>query len=206
MASDRFGYASAEHTVTVTVEQNKSGIVFADLADSPVHNAAISLCADEVMTYRKENGAYYFDPEQAVSKIDGLIMMMCLTEQTEIVAAVTDTEAMDDGTLSAGKKGFLQAAISCGAVHLQNGSFCPEQNLTAADAAYMAMRLLGIPAMSAKQEFSDLQTVPAWACTALVSADSTGILQAIGGTLDADRELTRAEFASMLQKMKDYKR
>ncbi len=204
-ATDRFGSASAERTVTVSVEKNESGIYFADLDDSPIHNAAIRLCASEIMTYRMENGAYYFDPDETVSKIDCLVMMMCLTGQTEIVTAVTDTEAMDDTALSAGKKGFLQAAISCGAVYLQNGSFYPESDLTAADAAYMAMRLLGVPALSAKQEFSDLQTVPAWACTALVSADSAGILQAMDGALDAGRVLTRADVAKLLQNMKAYK-
>lgn len=204
VASDCYGNTSVERTVTVTVAQNQSGIMFADLAESPVHNAAISLCAEEVMTYRMENGAYYFDPDQTVSKIDGLIMMMCLTGKTDTVVAVTDTEAMDDGKLSAGKKGFLQAAIAGGVAHLQNGSFAPESELTAADAAYMAMRLLGIPALSAKKEFSDLQAAPAWACTALVSADSTGILESNGDALDANRVLTRAEFAQMLQKMKAY--
>lgn len=205
VASDRFGNLSAERKVTVTVTENKSGIYFADLTGDPIHNAAISLCADEIMTYRKENGAYYFDPSAPVSKIDCLIMMMCLTGQTEIVTAVTDTEAMDDKTLSAGKKGFLQAGISCGAVYLQGGSFHPEEELTAADAAYMAVRLLGIPVLSAKQEFADLQTVPAWACTALVSADAAGILQAKDGKLDAERVLTRADLAEILQNMKDYR-
>ncbi len=204
LASDRFGNTSAPHTVTVTVTENKSGIVFADLADSPVHNAAIRLCEADVMTYRMENGAYYFDPDAPVSKIDCLIMMMCLTGQDEVVTAVTDTEAKDDGALSAGKKGFLQAAIAHGAVYLQNGAFSPEHDVTAADAAYMAMRLLGVPALSAKQEFADLQSVPAWACTALVSADSAGVLQAMDGLLDADRVLTRADVALLLENMKAY--
>lgn len=205
VAADCYGASSAEHTVTVTVTENESGIYFSDLADSEVHNAAIRLCADEIMTYRRENGAYWFDPGETVSKIDCLIMMMCLTGQTEIVAAVTDTEAMDDTALSAGKKGFLQAAISCGAVYLENGSFYPENELTAADAAYMAMRLLEIPALSAKQEFADLQEAPTWACTALVSADSAGVLQAIDGMLDASRVLTRADVAEILENMKAYR-
>lgn len=204
IASDRYGNESAECTVNIQVSENKSGIYFADLADAPVHNAAISLCADNIMTYRMQDGAYYFDPDEPVSKIDCLIMMMCLTGQNELVTAVTDTEAKDDGTLSAGKKGFLQAAIAHGAVYLQNGAFAPQSDVTAADAAYMAMRLLGVPTLSAKQEFSDLQSAPAWACTALVSADSAGILQAMDGLLDASRVLTRADVALLLQNMKAY--
>ena len=203
-ASDRYGNTSAECTVNIQVVENESNLCFADLADSPVHNAAISLCAENIMTYRMQDGAYYFDPASPVSKIDCLIMMMCLTGQNEAVTAVTDTEANDDGTLSAGKKGFLQAAIAHGAVYLQDGAFDPQSDVTAADAAYMAMRLLGVPALSAKQEFADLQSAPAWACTALVSADSAGILQAMNGMLDASRVLTRADVAFLLQNMKAY--
>lgn len=204
VASDRYGNTSAECTVNIQVTENKSNLCFADLADSPVHNAAISLCADKIMTYRMQDGAYYFDPDEPVSKIDCLIMMMCLIGQNEAVTAVTDTEANDDGTLSAGKKGFLQAAIARGAVYLQDGVFDPQSDVTAADAAYMAMRLLGVPALSAKQDFADLQSAPAWACTALVSADSAGILQAMNGFLDASRVLTRADVAFLLQNMKAY--
>lgn len=204
VATDRYGAASAEGTVTFSVTENRSGIYFSDLTDSPIHNAAIRLCESDVMTYQMKDGAYVFLPEETVSKIDCLVMMMCLLGQTEIVTAVTDTEAMDDGTLSAGKKGFLQAAIASGAVYLENGSFGPDEAVTAADAAYMAMRLLGMPTLSAKQEFADLEATPVWACTALVSADSAGILEAEGGLLDAGKVLTRADVAQILDNMLQY--
>lgn len=204
IATDYYGASSAEGTVNFSVVENESGIYFSDLADSPIHNAAIRLCESDVMTYQMKDGEYVFLPEETVSKIDCLVMMMCLLGQTEIVTAVTDTEAMDDGSLSAGKKGFLQAAIQSSAVYLENGAFKPEEAVTSADAAYMAMRLLGLPTLSAKQEFADLESTPAWACTALVSADSAGILEAEDGLLSAGKVLTREDVARVLDNMLKY--
>lgn len=204
VATDRYGASSPERTVTISVVKNKTGLYFADLVGSPVHNAAIRLCADEVMTYRTGENGYLFDPEGPVSKIDCLVMMMCLCGQAEQVSAAADTEAMDDGVLTAGKRGFLQAGLALGAVHLEDGMFNPNDPVTAADAAYMATVLLGVPALSAKQPFSDLEATPIWACVALVSADSSGLLPARDGLLDADATLTRADLAQLLENMRLY--
>lgn len=204
IAADRYGASSPERTVSISVVKNNTGLYFADLEGSAIHNAAIRLCADEVMTYRIGEGGYRFDPEEPVSKIDCLIMMMCLCGQAEQVSAAADSEAMDDGMLSAGKRGFLQAGISLGAVHLEDGMFRPGDPVTAADAAYMATALLDVPALSAKQPFSDLEATPVWACAALVSADSSGLLSARNGLLDADAVLTRADVVQLLENMRLY--
>ena len=196
--------AAPAATVTFTVSENDTGLYFEDLKGSPVHNAAIRLCAEEVMTYRLEKGKYYFDPEETVSKIDCLVMMMCLMGQDENVTAAADTEALDDKTLSSGKKGFLRNAISTGWVYLEQGRFSPDAPVNVADVVYMAMGMLGAPALSPKQEFTDLNATPAWACTALVSADSTGIWEATDGLLDASRVLTREELVKLFQNMRSY--
>lgn len=204
VASDRYGACSPERTVSISVVKNKTGLYFADLEGSPVHNAAIRLCADEVMTYRNGGDGYRFDPDEPVSKIDCLVMMMCLCGQAEQVSAAADSEAADDRALSAGKRGFLQRGITLGAVHLEDGMFRPDEPVTAADAAYMATALLGVPALSAKQTFTDLEATPVWACVALVSADSSGILAAHDGVLDASATLTRADVAQLLENMRLY--
>ena len=204
VAVDKYGETSAEGKVTFSAVENPFGLYFADLADSPIHNAAIRLCGANVMTYRKEGGAYYFDPAGEVSKIDCLVMMMCLMGQDEKVTAMADTQASDDSGLSTGKKGFLQTAISAGWIYLENGKFSPQASVTAADATYMAMRILGTPTLAAKQEFTDLQATPVWACTALVSADSAGIREAKDGLLDAYQVLTRADLAQLMENMSAY--
>ena len=124
--------------------------------------------------------------------------------QDEGVTAAADTEALDDKELSSGKKGFLRNAIATGWVYLEQGKFSPDAPVTATDAVDMAMRMLGTPALSPKQEFSDLNTTPAWACTALVSADSTGIWAASDGMLDASRVLTKADLAKLFENMRSY--
>lgn len=205
VASDRYGASAPEKTVTFSVEKNKTGLHFADMTGSPAHNAAIRLCADEVMTYRTGADGYLFEPEKPVSKIDCLVMMLCACGQADGVTAVTDCEAADDDALTAGKRGFLRKGIELGAVHLEDGLFRPNEPVTAADAAFMATALLDVPALSAKQTFSDLDSTPAWACAALVSADSSGILSARDGLLDADGELTREDVALLLENMRNYR-
>ena len=203
-AVDPYGAVSRESTVTITVAGNETGLVFADLERSPAHLAAVKLCASEVMTYREKGGKYYFEPDGEVSKIDCLVMMMCLRGLKEDVTAVADTEALDDEGLSSGKKGFLAYAISEGYVHLEDGRFDPNAPVTAADAAFMAQKLLGIPALAARQEFSDLASAPAWASGSLIAADSAGILRR-DGILDAGQTLDRAGVAALLFAMDQYR-
>ena len=117
---------------------------------------------------------------------------------------MADTQASDDSGLSTGKKGFLQTAIAAGWIYLEDGRFSPMAPVTAADATYMAMRILGTPTLAAKQEFSDLQATPVWACTALVSADSAGIREAKDGLLDAYQVLNREDLAGLLENMYTY--
>lgn len=200
-AVDPYGACSRECEVSLNVEKNGSGILFDDLKDSPIHLAAIGLCADNVMTYRLENGKYLFEPEGEVSKIDLLVMMMCLRGLETEVAAVADTEAIDDAGLSSGKKGFLQYAIAKGVARLEDGKFLPNEPATAADAAFMAQKLLGLPSLAAKKEFSDLADAPAWAEDALVTLDAAGILER-DGALNAGQQLTRADVAGILDGMK----
>ncbi len=205
LAKDRLGASSAEKTVSISTVKNETGLQFADLARSPVHNAAIRLCSEQIMTYHKEGGEYYFRPEETVSKIDCLVMMMCLCGLTDQAQTVSATEVADAQALSAAKKGFLQTAISMNAVHLENGIFRPNEAVTAADAAYMAAALLGLPTLAPKQEFSDLSSTPAWACDALISADSAGIWKAENGALGASETLTRADLALLLENMSRYR-
>lgn len=202
-AIDPYGARSRECTVSISVWKNESGIAFSDLRESPVHLAAIGLCADSIMTYRYENGEYLFEPEKEVSKIDLLVMMMCLRGLSPEVTAVADTEAVDDVGLSSGKKGFLQYAIANGIVRLEDGKFDPEAPATAADAAFMAQKLLGLPTLAAKQKFPDLADAPAWAGEALITLDAAGVF-ARNGALDAGQVLTRADAAMILDGMKRF--
>ena len=200
-AVDIYGARSRECTVSMDVSENETGILFADLQDSPAHLAAIGLCADSIMTYRMENGEYRFEPDGEVSKIDLLVMMMCLRGLSGEVSAVADTEAVDDAGLSSGKKGFLQYAIAKGIVRLEDGKFAPNEPATAADAAFMAQKLLGLPTLAAKQKFSDLGDVPAWAEDALVTMDAAGVFRR-DGALDAGQKLTRVDVVEILDAMK----
>ena len=84
---------------------------------------------------------------------------------------------------------------------MEDGKFLPNEPATAADAAFMAQKLLGLPSLAAKKEFSDLADAPAWAEDALVTLDAAGILER-DGALNAGQQLTRADVAGILDGMK----
>ena len=146
MLTDKYGAVSDKATVTITVNANESGIFFADMQDDPAHLAAISLCADNVMTYKYVDGEYVFDPDGEIKKIDFLVMTMCAAGLSDSVNAVADSVISDDNGLSSGLKGFLATAADKGIITLDNGAFHPNASITYSEAGAMVAAALSIPA------------------------------------------------------------
>ena len=108
--TDIYGESSAVATLNIEVEKNQSGIYFADMENSPNHLYAHNLCEENIMVYRAENGKYYFEPSNTVTKMEYLVMLMCATGLDNGITAVADSIADDDSGLSSGLKGYISAA------------------------------------------------------------------------------------------------
>lgn len=201
--TDRFGAVSETATLKIEVEENESGICFADMENDPLHLQAHKMCEENVMVYRCENGRYYFDPDKPVSKMEFLVMAMCVSGLDSEVTAVADSVADDDTGLSSGLKGYLSKAYDCGLIKLENGKFLPNEGITLADAAYMAAKALDLPGIESEMVSADGETRIYDAVAASVNA---GILDGEDGDVDAAATLTKADAAKLLFRMSEYMR
>ncbi len=195
--TDCFGAVSSKATLSISVDKNESGIRFADMEDDMNHLYAYKMCKDNVMVYRYEDGNYYFDPETPVSKMDFLVMMMCLTGEDADIVAVADSAVTDDTGLSSGLKGYLSAATEKGLIRLENGRFSPKDQITLSDAAYTVSKILSLPEVGSQNASSENGNDD---YKALYSAVKAGIIE----TADPQKTLTKSEMAELLYKVFEY--
>ena len=75
-ATDSAGNVSLPATVTVTIDKTRSGVTYADTADSAAAAAAQDLAERGVFTGAKIGDTYYFEPEKTVSRSEFLAMIL----------------------------------------------------------------------------------------------------------------------------------
>ena len=199
--TDRFGLVSQSATISIEVAENNSGLVFEDMKESSSHLYAHRMCANDTMVYRYTDGKYYFDPETAVTKMELLVMVMCVSNLDTDITAVADSVVDDDTGLSSGLKGYLSAASEKGIIMLDNGKFSPKDQATVADAAYMIAAALKLPDVSAGNASMDGNDVVYNSVAASVSA---GIIETVNDTVDVNAALTKADVARLLCRVADY--
>ena len=195
--TDRFGAVSEKATLKIQVDPNESALFFADMQDDTDHIYAHRMCSNNVMVYRYENGSYYFDPENAVSKLDFLVMLMNVSGQDRDIVAVADSVISDDAGLSSGLMGYLSAAAEKGLILLENGSFSPKSQITVADAAYMIAQALDLP--RAKSDTASAEGTGG-TLTAMLAATDAGFFE----ILEPEKTLTKADVARLLCDVEDY--
>lgn len=199
--SDDYGLSSSNATLSINVQENTSGLYFADMQDNSYHLYAHRMCANDAMIYRKTNGEYYFDPEAKVTKADFLVMMMCVVGLDGDVTAVADSAVNDDENLSSGMKGYLSAAVEKELIKLDKGNFSPEAEITVGEAAYMITKGLSLPYVGSESASADSDGNIAISVMAAVKA---GVLTDNDGSVDVNATLTKAETAKILCGIEDY--
>lgn len=150
---DRFGAESLPCALEITVDENRSGVVFSDMLSDPAHLHAQRLAEREIMTYKQIGGDYVFEPDLPVTRMDFLVMLMCATGRADSVAAVADSAAADDAGLSSGLKGFISAAAAQGVIALENGEFRPGEAITVDEAAAMTAAATGLAVKGSENAF-----------------------------------------------------
>jgi len=195
--TDKFGAVSQRATLSIKVEENESGICFADMADNENHLYAHRMCRDNIMVYRYEDGEYRFDPEVKVTKVEFLVMLMALSGQDTDILAVADSVITDDNNLSSGLKGYISTAVEKGFIKLDNGSFSPNEIITVADAAYMIASVLKLPGVDS-ESVSSGESDKTFA--SLLAATNAGIFD----TAEPTQTITKSECAEILCRIDDY--
>ena len=113
-ATDSAGRVSQPATVSVTIEKAKSGVTYADTADSTAAVAAQDLAEAGIFTGAKIGDQYYFEPDKPVSRSEFLAMVM--ETAGDEPTAVTMTGFCDDAAIPTWAKGYVSSALKAGAI------------------------------------------------------------------------------------------
>ena len=152
-ATDTRGNRSADATVTVEVGENESGIVFSDMEKDEYLSAALEMSEKEIMTYKLTAGEYTFEPDELVSRVDFVVMLMTALDMTADLERDDAVFADLDG-ISAGRRAYLAEAADLGIVPAQGTLFKPLDAITFDEAAEFAAGALKDSGIEAADIFS----------------------------------------------------
>lgn len=152
-ATDTRGNRSADATVTVEVGENESGIMFSDMEKDEYLSAALEMSEKEIMTYKLTAGEYTFEPDEPVSRVDFVVMLMTALDMTADLERDDAVFADLDG-ISAGRRAYLAEAADLGIVPAQGTLFKPLDAITFDEAAEFAAGALKDSGIEAADIFS----------------------------------------------------
>lgn len=199
VAVDPEGNRSEEATVTVRIERPRTQVTYADLADSPLHRAAIHLAERGVYVGQKMGKESFFCPEQGVDRARFLTMALDAVG-LEPMEGVTLTAFADDESIPAWAKGAVSAALRAGAIRgsrSEGGApvFDSASPITRGEAAVMLDRLLGL-AQAPVETFAG-GAEGHWAAQAAADLAACGVLSP-AQRQEMDAALTLGDAAELL--------
>ena len=208
VAKDKYGNYSAAAEVSITVNRSSLSSSFDDMEGSPAHSAAIKLAESGVMSGTQVGGKYCFAPEASVSRAEFVAMAMKALGIRSI-NELRVTDFADDADIPTDLKGYVAAAYELEYVNgsFSDGKLCflPNESITRAEAAVIVGRMIDASTPVIAPTFTDADSVPAWAQSALSSLSSMGILDLTDGAVRATDILTRADAARILCAMMEIK-
>ena len=204
-ATDSAGNVSLPATVTVTIDKTRSGVTYADTADSAAAAAAQDLAERGVFTGAKIGDTYYFEPEKTVSRSEFLAMI--LETAGRDVTAVTMTGFCDDGAIPTWAKAYAAAGVTDGIVQgkttAEGAAFRGEEPITFNEAATVLDRVLDLGDVELDVWYADREAVPSWAAQAVGNMEAVSVLAAGSfGSQTMEQAVTRADAAQMLSAAK----
>lgn len=203
VAVDAVGNVSAPATVKIKIEKPSTKVTYADMDGNSAYNAAIRLAEEGIYVGANMDGAYYFQPDQPVSRSEFLALAMS-TAGLDALEGITTTGFSDDEVIATWAKPYVSSALKSGAVQgtvSESGQvvFQGENTITAAEAAVLLDRLLSVTDVPMETWTGSTAAVPTWASQAAVNLETVGVLQTdSAGVLTLDDTLTRAAAVQML--------
>ena len=200
-ATDSSGNVSLPATVTVTIEKTRSGVTYADTADSAAAAAAQYLAEEGIFTGAKIGDTYYFEPDKTVSREE--FLAMTLETAGRDVSAVTMTGFYDDEAIPTWAKAYAAAGVTDGIIRgtstAEGVAFRGGEPITFNEAATVLNRVLDLGDVDLSVWYADREAVPSWAAQAVANMESVSVLSAGSFGSDAMSEpVTRADAAWML--------
>jgi len=189
--TDSAGRVSQPATVSVTIEKAKSGVTYADTADSTAAVAAQDLAEDQ----------YYFEPDKPVSRSEFLAMVM--ETAGDEPTAVTMTGFCDDAAIPTWAKAYAAAGVADGIIQgvstAEGVAFQGDEPITFNEAATVLNRVLAVEDVDLAGWYADREAVPSWAAQAVGNMEAVSVLAAGSfGSAAMGETVTRADAAQML--------
>ncbi len=212
-ACDKYGNTSETARVSLNVREPDTNIVFADLDGHWAHYAAIRTASCGAMSFESSNGVYTFLPDIPVSRAEFCTALM-KNAGYDGFTSVSGTGYADDADIPEEYKGYIAAASVLGVTSgIKSGEellFCPNNQITRAEAAVMIERLYNfsndtqVASNATIAVYADASSVPVWAHESIGVLSTLGILSGDSyGNISPYDGLTRAQTAVMLSNISD---
>ena len=175
-ATDTLGNQSEPAQIQIKITKNKAKLTYSDMGQSTSHYAALKLAEAGIMTGEQIGAAYFFHPNETVTRSEFIAMVSALGGLD--VQQTAQTDFADDGGLSDWVKPYISAAAASGWVsgYPAASGACEirgQNPITLAEASVLLRHLLGdgnaIETASLAADYA-----PAWAqsaCAVLTAAD-----------------------------------
>ena len=162
-ATDSAGRVSQPATVSVTIEKAKSGVTYADTADSAAcGGAAQDLAEAGIFTGAKIGDQYYFEPDKPVSRSEFLAMVM--ETAGDEPTAVTMTGFCDDAAIPTWAKAYAAAGVADGIIQgvstAEGVAFQGDEPITFNEAATVLNRVLAVEDVDLASWYADREAGP----------------------------------------------
>lgn len=193
-AVDAAGNTSAEATVIIKIEKQKTKIAYSDMDGSGAYCAAVALAENNIFIGENIGGQYVFSPNDPVTRAEFLTMCLKLTG-SDILSGVITTGFADDSEIPTYIKPYVSTALLSGIISgysngVNTAVFNGGNYISYPEAAVMLNKALNLTDVSA-ESYGD--TVPMWAAQACANLSACRI-----SNYSDVPQLTRADCAMLL--------
>ncbi|MEG0875679.1 MAG: Ig-like domain-containing protein [Oscillospiraceae bacterium] len=193
-AMDNSGNASAEATVIIKIEKQKTKLSYSDMDGNSAHCAAIALAEKEIFVGECIGGQNVFNPDAPVTRGEFLAMCLKLTD-FDILSGVITTGFADDDAIPGYLKPYVSTALLTGVINgytdgINTAVFNGDNIISYPEAAVMLNKTLNLTDVSA-EKYGD--AAPVWAAQACANLSACRI-----SDYSEAMNLSRADCAELL--------
>ena len=208
VARDVYGNYSACATVSISVSEKQTSVVFSDIDDCDIYNAALTMAENSLMSGAVSDGLTQFDPDGSISRAEFVMTAMKAAGISSPAENLSDFFT-DVSSLAKETRDYVNTAYKMGFVGGTeiDGKLCfmPDSTVTRAEAAVVINNIITsmktVEAPIVRPVFADASSLPAWAKEAIYTVSNLGILKHENGYVSPDMPVSRGDAALMLEAM-----
>ena len=204
VAIDEYGNYTESVRVSVSVEPDRSKLVFSDKDEISDLSAASVMINSGIMDADVRGGVYVFAPELKIKRVDFVVMAMKAAGKKPSNDFSSLDGITDANGISEESKAYISAAISSGYLVPEvnsNGKKCirPDEVITKAEAASILSKLCGYEKRADDiSVFADFGRVDSSMVKSVSAMYEYGIIDCPNGMISPNEHITRDSCAMML--------